>query len=221
VYVPGGEVVMGSDSEERIRAGERPAHEVEVAGFWMKQTEVTNAEYGRCVEAGACSAPSNGVWEEAARADHPVTHVTWEQANAYAAWVGGRLPSEAEWEHGCQGPVMQEYPWGEEAPTPELSNFHEHVGDTVAVGSYPEGASPFGLLDMSGNVWEWTSSLDQPYPYVADDGREDAEASGRRIGRGGSFYYTHHYLHCSARIGFNPVSPIPHLGFRTVLPTGN
>jgi formylglycine-generating enzyme required for sulfatase activity len=221
VYVVGGEATLGSDSDDRMRVIEQPQHTVEVEAFWMQQTEVTNRQYLVCMDQGGCTPPNNEFWFEVERADHPVTNVSWEQANTYAQWVGGRLPTEAEWERACQGPAEQAYPWGDAAPTPDLSNFYENVGDTVPVGSYPEGASPEGLLDMSGNVWEWTSSLDQPYPYDAQDGREDPSATGKRIGRGGSFYYTHHYLHCSARTGLSPTSQVPQLGFRVVISTAD
>jgi formylglycine-generating enzyme required for sulfatase activity len=146
-----------------------------------------------------------------------VTDVSWQQANAYARWAGGRLPTEPEWESACQGPTEQQYPWGDDEPTPELSNYLDHVGGTDAAGSYPAGAGPYGALDMSGNVWEWTSSIDQLYPYDAQDGREDLEATGNRIGRGGSFDYSANHLRCSTRMSFNPVWQIPHLGFRVVL----
>jgi hypothetical protein len=179
---------ISSDSEEWAHVTDRPQHTENVAGFWMQRTEVTNAQYAKCVDEEGCTAPDNDFWLEAEWAEHPVANVSWEQANSYAQWIGGRLSTEAEWEEACQGPEGYEYPWGDEAPTPAVSNFYEHVGSTVAVGSYPEDASPYSLLDMSGNVWEWTSSLRQPYRYDAEDGREDALAEGARIGRGGSFY---------------------------------
>ncbi|RIK38707.1 MAG: formylglycine-generating enzyme family protein, partial [Chloroflexi bacterium] len=85
------------------------------------------------------------------------------------------------------------------------------------VGSYPDGASPYGLLDMSGNVWEWTSSLEHSYPYAADDGREEVEADGKRIARGGSYYYTQYQLRCVTRSGFAPTTANRQFGFRVAL----
>ena len=216
VYVPGGEFTMGAEEATAVSDQEQPAHAVTVAGFWMQQTEVTNAQYGRCVADGACTPPQEEGWDAPALAEHPVSHVDWEQANAYARWAGGRLPTEAEWERACRGDDERLYPWGDEAPTAELANFGNNVGETLPVGSLPAGASPYGLLDLSGNVWEWTSSLEQPYPYVADDGREDANAEGKRIARGGSFYYTQYQLRCPARSGFAPTTANPNFGLRVV-----
>ena len=127
-----------------------------------------------------------------------------------------RLPTEAEWESACRSTDARLYPWGDQAPTDTLSNFNNDVGETVPVGSYPDGVSPFGTLDMSGNVWEWTSSLDVDYPYDATDGREDADADGKRIVRGGSFYYTQYQLRCTTRMGFDPTTANQHFGLRVV-----
>ena len=171
----------------------------------------------RCVEQGFCTPPNNNSWQEAELADHPVTNVNWEQADAYARWAGGRLPTEVEWERACQGATEQEYPWGDAEPSAQLSNYAEDIGGTTAVGSYPEGVTPEGLLDMSGNVWEWTSSNYALYPYDAEDGREDPAAPGLRVGRGGSFGYGDQSLRCAARSGFHPAWQIPHLGFRIVI----
>jgi formylglycine-generating enzyme required for sulfatase activity len=208
---------MGADGGEAVSALEQPAHSVETDAFWLGQTEVTNAQYGRCVAAGACTPPGNPRWQDAAAAEQPVTHVDWTQASAYAVWVGGRLPSEAEWEKACRGLDARLYPWGDEPPTAELANYDNNLGAPAPVGSYPDGASPFGLLDMSGNVWEWTSSLELPYPYQPGDNREDPDADGRRILRGGSFYYTQYQLRCTTRSGFPPDTANQHFGFRILL----
>ena len=115
-------------------------------------------------------------------------NVTWHQAREYAEWVGGRLPTEAEWEYACRGPGESIYPWGNRSPDDTLLNYDNNVGDTTEVGSYPEGKSWCGALDLSGNVWEWTQSLYKDYPYDPADGREDLSDDGVRVVRGGSFY---------------------------------
>jgi formylglycine-generating enzyme required for sulfatase activity len=219
VYVPGGAFTMGASGAAAVAGQERPAHEVTVAGFWMQRTEVTNEQYGRCVAEGACTPPQRAGWDAPEQAEHPVNYVDWAQAQAYAAWAGGRLPSEAEWEKACRSEDGRTYPWGEQPPTAELANFNNNLGETLPVGSFPAGASPYGLLDLSGNVWEWTTSLERPYPYQADDGREDPDAEGHRIARGGSFYYTQYQLRCIARSGFAPTTANPHFGIRVVIST--
>ena len=209
---------MGADAGDGVSPQEQPAHTATAEGFWMQQTEVTNAQYARCVAAGVCTPPANDSWDQADAADLPVTHVDWTQANTYAAWTGGRLPSEAEWEHACRNDDARLFPWGDEPPTAELANFNNNVAEPapVAVGSYPDGASPYGVLDLSGNVWEWTSSLELPYPYDAADGREDPDSTDKRTLRGGSFYYTQYQLRCTTRSGFTPDTANQHFGLRVV-----
>jgi formylglycine-generating enzyme required for sulfatase activity len=214
VYVPGGSFTMGSD---RGSPGERPVHEVAVEEFWIMRTEVTNQQYAQCVKAGACTVPKNEErWDDPAYADHPVVHVDWKQASDFAEWVGGRLPTEAEWEKACRSTDSRTYPWGNNLPAHELANYGNMLGDTTPVGTYPDGASPYGALDMSGNVWEWTSSLYTEYPYDAGDGREDKEAGGRRTVRGGSYYYTQYQLTCTIRLALAADVDNAQNGFRVV-----
>ncbi len=217
VYVPGGEFTMGAEEYEAASPLEQPEHKVTIESFWLQRTEVTNAQYAKCVADKACTPPNNQRWQNPEFAQHPVTHVTWAQANAYAAWAGGRLPNEAEWEKACRGTDGRLYPWGEEEPTSKLANYNNEIGDTTPVGSYPDGASPYGALDMAGNVWEWTLSIEKPYPYNAKDGREDPKAPGKRILRGGSYYYTQYQLHCTTRSGFTPTTANQHFGFRVIM----
>jgi len=210
VYVPAGEFVMGAGTEdERIASqfnwnvsGEQPQHSVTLDGYWIMRTEVTNAQYGRCVDAGACEPPADGNrrYSDAQFADQPITGVTWSQAQAYATWVGGRLPTEAQWEKACRGTDGRTYPWGNQNPTPDLLNYSETgLGTSKGVGSYPRGASPYGALDMAGNVWEWTSSAYADYPYNPKDGREDPESSKGRVLRGGSFSGNAYSVRCAVR----------------------
>jgi formylglycine-generating enzyme required for sulfatase activity len=188
VHVPAGEFLMGSPEGEGD-TNEHAQHSVTLDDYWIMRTEVTNAQYLRCVDAGTCDPPadSNRRYADTQFADQPVTGITWFQARDYANWVGGRLPTEAEWEKACRGTDGRTYPWGNQDPTGELLNFSETgVGVGNTVGSYPKGASPDGALDMAGNVWEWTSSAYVDYPYDPKDGREDPESSKARVLRGGS-----------------------------------
>jgi len=137
-------------------------------GFQIKRTEVSNAEYKRCVDDGACSAPSNDQWNDSAYWNHPVTHVTWDQATAYAGWAGGSLPKREEWEIACRGPEARLYPWGNDLPDHKTANVERPRGitETEVVDSYPDGASYFGALNMVGNVQEWTNTPAGNFRYV-------------------------------------------------------
>lgn len=133
-----------------------PPHAASHAPFLIMHTPVTNAMWRAAVAAGACSAPHTvRAYDDPAKAHHPVVHITRAQARQYAAWVGGRLPRDAEWTWAAQGDDGRMYPWGDQPPDATRANYGMHIGDTTPVGSYPAGASPYGVLDMAGNVWEW------------------------------------------------------------------
>ncbi|MBN1440761.1 MAG: formylglycine-generating enzyme family protein [Anaerolineales bacterium] len=194
---------------------ELPVHTVFLAAFWIDRYEVTNGQYALCVDAGACRPPhlvSSGesdvhesyvpvYFGNPEYADYPVVWVSWFMAEDYCAWAGRRLPSEAEWEKAARGTDARTYTWGNDPPSSTVANlcdtncplvhanhaFNDGFAITAPVGSFPTGASPYGALDMAGNVWEWTSSLIMDYPYRADDGREDLTATGERSWRGGSW----------------------------------
>lgn len=163
VFVPAGEFKMGSAGNDSQAFGnERPQHTVFVASFWIDQTEVTNAQYQMCVAAGKCTPPIGfdspgrpGYYGDLQYVDYPVIWVNWRQANAYCAWTGRRLPTEAEWEKAARGADGRLYPWGNDPPNNTLLNFNLAAQDTTRVGSFPNGASPYGALDMAGNVVEW------------------------------------------------------------------
>jgi len=160
VYVPTGEFTMGSPSGLGDD-DEHPEHQVFLSGFWIDQTEITNGKYEQCVNEGGCTPPKysksytrDSYYGNPKYNDFPVIYVDWNQAESYCQWAGRELPTEAQWEKASRWTVGYKYPWGNRAPTSDLANYR-YVGDTTEVGSYPEGASQYGALDMAGNVWEW------------------------------------------------------------------
>jgi formylglycine-generating enzyme required for sulfatase activity len=205
---------------------ESPQHQVVVAPFAIARTPTTHALYAAYVAATGARAPL--LWRGAAPPDqlrdHPVVDISWEEANAFCAWlaeqhVGGvghgafRLPTEAEWEYAARGADGRSFPWGEEFAT-RLANTREGaLASTTPVAAYPDGASPHGVYDMAGNVWEWTASLDALYPYQSDDGREGA-GPGRRIMRGGCYANPHGYARCACRFRLAPGLRNEFTGFR-------
>jgi formylglycine-generating enzyme required for sulfatase activity len=216
VYVPAGEFTMGAGDGE---ADERPVHRVVVDAFWIMRTEVTNAQYDRCVRAGVCTAPDNDVWRDVRFAEHPVTHVSWEQASTYAQWVGGSLPTEAQWEKAARGVDLRTYPWGNAEPTANLLNFEgSGIGGTSAVGSYPAGASPYGALDMAGNVWEWVNDWygEEYYSQSPSDNPPGPETGTYRVLRGGSWGYGDYVVRSADRNGVGPDFWSDLNGFRCV-----
>jgi eukaryotic-like serine/threonine-protein kinase len=198
VYVPAGIVRMGGLDVHADERDELPAHNVSLDAFWIDQLEVTNAMYLLCVQAGACtllndwaSERRNSYFNNEGFKDYPVVHVTWEQAGVYCAWANRRLPTEAEWERAARGDDFRNYPWGDEPPSELYANFNRLVKDTSRVGSYAAGASPFGALDMAGNVWEWVADLYRTdYYKISPELNPTGPANSSttlRVIRGGSF----------------------------------
>jgi formylglycine-generating enzyme required for sulfatase activity len=224
VYVPEGEFTMGSDTGS---SDEQPVHQVYLDAFWIDQTEVTNAMYARCVAEDGCTPPAstksysrNSYYGNPEFDNYPVIYVDWDQANAYCAWAGRELPTEAEWEKAARGTDERTYPWGEGIACSYANYWGQDngcIGDTAEVGSYLKGASRYGALDMAGNVWEWVSSLYQPYPYDATDGREDLTSSGSRVLRGGSWDYVVNDVRSAYRVRLDPASTNSNFGFRCSL----
>lgn len=214
VSVPAGAVRLGNDTGGD--ADERPAHRVSVAAFQISRTLVTNAQYAEFIKATGHARP--GHWWQGNIPQglelYPVTYVDWHDANAFARWCGARLATEAEWERAARGNDARTFPWGDAEPDATRANYQMNVRTTSAVGQYPKGASPFGVLDLSGNAWEWVSSLYLSYPYQAQDGREDLNAEGMRVVRGGSYIHTAHDIRCSSRHRFFPTVRDPYTGFR-------
>jgi formylglycine-generating enzyme required for sulfatase activity len=192
---------------------------------------VTQAQYQVYVEATRASAPD--LWEGGkplpGREEHPVVSVSWGDAQRYCAWLTeitghvNRLPTEAEWEKAARGTDGRLFPWGDEWDATRCNTVESGREATVPVGSHASGASPYGVLDMAGNVWEWTSSARADYPYDAADGREGADESncGRRVVRGGSFLLDQKYARCAIRYGSDPERRPWMYGFRIVVERAN
>ncbi|MGV8025596.1 MAG: SUMF1/EgtB/PvdO family nonheme iron enzyme [Anaerolineaceae bacterium] len=221
MYVPAGEFLMGSEDGY---SDEIPVHTVYLDAYWIDQTEVTNAQYQQCVEEGACSFPyesssysRNNYYGNSTYADYPVIYVDWNQANDYCEWAGRRLPTEAEWEKAARGTDGRTYPWGEKSPNADLANYN--VGDTIEIGSYPAGASPYGALDMAGNVWEWVADwYDGSYYAFSPVENPQGPASGDyRIVRGGSWDGFEKYLRPAFRGNYARDYSGNALGFRCAL----
>jgi eukaryotic-like serine/threonine-protein kinase len=206
VLVPAGPFTRGSTHGAD---DERPVKITTLPAFRMDRTEVTRAMYGHCVAARRCKALAF-VLESGANL--PVTNVNWSEARAFCAFAGGRLPSEDEWEKAARGSDGREFPWGQELDCARANwgNFEnegpcagKNPGQPVDVGSYPQGASPFGILDMAGNVWEW----------VAD--RYDRDPT-RRVVRGGSCCSYFVEPRAANRNAWDPSHRDSDLGFRCV-----
>lgn len=207
VYIPAGNFRMGTLPEYAgAQPDEQPQRTVFLDAFWLDSTEVTWQQYESCEQAGACQllSPLRLEWAED---DHPVVMVTWQDAANYCSWAGRRLPSEAEWEKGARGTEGRRYPW-EWIGAPESGgelrlnfcdvscpfDFHSTEFDdgypyTAPVGSFPAGISPFGLFDMSGNVWEWTADWYQADRYKDKDNdlSQGPNVGTVRVIRGGSW----------------------------------
>ncbi len=168
IAIPAGEFTMGNDSGD---GDETPAHKVSVAAFGIDQFEVTNEQFQAFVaETGYVStaekAGERASWHTYAQGkpSHPVVLVSWNDAVAYCQWAGKRLPTEAEWEKAARGPEEFIYPWGNEWATGKANTEESGYRGTTIVGSFPDGASSYGVMDMAGNVSEWTTDWYEPYP---------------------------------------------------------
>lgn len=251
VYVPAGCFMMGSTDEQvetvvemcmsngddeddcrRWYGDEQPQHQVCLSAFWISQTEVTNAQYKACEDDGACTPPNDRqYYDDPEYADHPVVYVDWYQSQDYAEWLGGSLPTEAQWEYAARGPAGYVYPWGNEFDGVRLNfcdqnceydwrntDWDDGYAGTAPVGSYKSGLSWVGALDMSGNVWEWVLSEYREYPYVKDDDRNDKNTDNMRVLRGGAFYDYQRNARAADRFRYDPSSRFNDFGFRACAP---
>jgi formylglycine-generating enzyme required for sulfatase activity len=229
MFVPAGNFLMGSDkisdSPNTDTTDELPQHTVFLDAFWIDQTLVTNGMYARCFAAGSCTAPAltsssttrPDYYGNSLYADYPVIHVEWNQANAYCQWAGRQLPTEAQWEKAARGTDGRIYPWGNQAPDATRANFNNNVGDTTKVGSYPAGASPYGALDMAGNVWEFVLDwYSKTYYQQSPSSNPAGPSSGNRyVLRGGSLEDDGGLIRSAFRNNYPPHWGLPFFrGFR-------
>jgi formylglycine-generating enzyme required for sulfatase activity len=217
VYVPAGEFEMGAPGGGDT--SRTPIHTVALDGFWLDRTEVTNGQYELCVAAGECEPSRYADMDWLNGENQPVVGVSWYDAEAYCTWAGAVLPTEAQWEYTARGSENLKYPWGEDLPSCDVANYLECVGTTADVGSYPDGASWCGALDLAGNVYEWV--VDWHHEYHADKvvnpvGSKEPEAVSeyRKMMRGGSWTDRKESLLSAQRMGFVPTDYADTVGIR-------
>ncbi|MDA0244462.1 MAG: SUMF1/EgtB/PvdO family nonheme iron enzyme [Chloroflexi bacterium] len=231
VEIPAGEFWMGDNAE---LDDQMPCHLVDLPTYWIAKTPITNAQYRAFVQATGYGAPAH--WKDGqipqGKGNHPVVSVSWDDGMALAKWAGEQmgqmilLPSEAEWEKAARGGLVlpsgknplpkRKYPWGDAFDKGKCNTSESGIKDTTPVNQYPQGASPYGVLEMSGNVWEWTRSLYKPYPYMAGDGREDLTSRNSFVVRGGSGSLNQNGALVSLRLMNNPRLRGHNLGVRLV-----
>ncbi len=233
VTVPAGWFVMGDDHG---LPDARPAHRVYLDTFAIDRFEVSNADYGTCVASGACPAPERTSSEtrqhyfgNKAFASYPVIGVTYADAVAFCRWRKARLPTEAEWEKAARGTEQRIYPWGQQFDPTRLNycdrncdlpwrdpQHDDGYADTSPVDAFPSGASPFGVLNMAGNVWEWVADWYDASYYAHSPARNpQGPASGtQRITRGGGIFDDHVFTTSTMRRRFTPDVASTSVGFR-------
>lgn len=254
VYVPAGEFEMGSldaeidaafdsceqdlgegECDREWFASESPIHQVALDALWIDRTEVSEAQYASCVEAGVCREAGCAGGPGYVSSPHPVVCVSWYDAQRYCEWVGGRLPSEAEWEYASRGPDGFIYPWGDAFDGSRLSfcdtncsldwKYDEHddgFSSTAPVASFPQGASWCGAYDMAGNVYEWVADWYEPTYYARSPYRNPlGPGSGEsRVLRGGGWFSIPWELRCAFRDGIDPEAVLGNVGFRCSVSAG-
>jgi formylglycine-generating enzyme required for sulfatase activity len=246
VYVPAGTFQMGSSDTQVDEAralcerypdafgkcqtadfaNESPQHAVTLDGFWIDRTEVTNAHYLLCAESGGCreSALANNPAYNGE--DYPVAGIPWQDAGAYCAWAGARLPTEAEWEYAARGPGGSVYPWGNEFDCAggnfwdDASGCDDGYSEPAPVGSFPKGTSWCSAWDMAGNMWEWVSDAYGSYPAATQTNPTGPASGSSRILRGGSWGYHQPFVRTAYRYRVPPGANYLAVGFRCVVPAG-
>lgn len=222
VTVPEGAFVMGSDSGEWDEA---PVRNITLTEFQIFKNEVTNQEYSQCVEAKKCKSPYvnnlnkiQKYYGDPYYNDYPVVNLTWQQASDYCQWIGGSLPTEAQWEKAARGEYGRVYPWGNDLPNRTYANYDSNIGDISKVGSFENGMSRFGAMDMAGNVWEWVQDRYGNYDAGNLKNPSGPNSGSERVIRGGSWGSDAESIRSSNRFSTSPDRFYANLGFRCVIP---
>ena len=225
IFVPAGDFLMGSNkNDSNLNENEKPQHKVFLDAFWISKTQVTNYMFTACVNAQICrysvKPATNPNYFDPVFANHPVVYITWDMAQTYCGWTGGRLPTEAEWEKAARGPNGAKYPWGEDQPREKFVNANNFIGNTTAVGLFPFGKSFYGALDMGGNVREWVSDWYDPiyYQNSPDSNPQGPEIAEKKVLKGASYLDPIQYTRPANRLSHVPGSPGAVRGFRCVYP---
>ena len=216
-------------------ADERPAHQVSLPTFAIDRLPVTNAQFAEFLNHGGSSNKQNERLYDDDDADarihrqgshwladqgyghHPAVESSWAGARDYCAWRGKRLPTEAEWEKAARGSDGRKYPWGNMPPDRTRAQYGARFNETAPADAFPAGASPYGVLGMAGNTWEWVASAYRPYPYDAADGREDPATGPVRGTRGGGHDSPAEEITTTQRgrnLSRNPAAGHHNIGFR-------
>jgi iron(II)-dependent oxidoreductase len=211
VYIPAGKFVFGSDDGDPC---ESPVQVVLLPAYYIDKTEVTNWAYKRFADTTGRRPPLH--WEgrniPPGLEDHPVVWVSWDDAMAYAEWIGGRLPTEMEWEKAARGTDGRVYPWGAQFDPNRANTWETGLHSTAPIGSFPAGKSPYGLLDMAGNVAEWVADQFSPYPNARTLLPEYSR--NLRVLRGGSWTFNEYYSRATHRYPRAPNERHGSYGFR-------
>jgi formylglycine-generating enzyme required for sulfatase activity len=230
IFIPAGKFVMGSRDDNPLALDyEKPQHIVELADYFIGRTPVTKGQFDEFARADIYRSV---VWTKNwfDNLDHPMVNVTWDDAMAFCHWYNDQhkaelpadmtltLPTEAEWEKAARGESGREYPWGEKFDPTRCNTREGGKGDTTPVGAYsPQGDSPYGAVDVAGNVWEWCHSLFEPYPYQVPDGREDEIQQDISCLRGGGWGDDQEHARCAFRLRYRARVFQQSIGFRCVL----
>jgi formylglycine-generating enzyme required for sulfatase activity len=218
VCIKAGAFQMGSNSPGRD--AENPEHTVRLKAYCIDKFEVTNLQYKDFVDATRRGAPSH--WRsrtfDSRRSNHPVTNVSWQDAQAYAEWVGKRLPTEAEWEYAARGTHTFDYPWGKTC-SPERLNFNSPEGNTTEVSKYPRGVSELGVGDMCGNVGEGVDDWYDPGYYLRSPEVDPGgpENGNQKCYRGGGYHGNRQDCRATARHPGTPSMTQQYIGFRCAM----